>query len=151
MFCSLAINTISQAMSRRICHFLTTFVDSFPTNNGLLINFRLTSDAEILFNEHRRSMRNRRQNVQKRVCNVYVFQRSFHFACHRCWLGLDDKVCCVKRCVEDNFIFVCFLTPDLYPDLVIIGVRELVLWKENLNVLLESSSEEKEQEACLCW
>ncbi len=27
------------------------------------------------------------QNVQERVCNVYVFQLSFRFACRRWWLG----------------------------------------------------------------
>ncbi len=26
-------------------------------------------------------------NVQKRVCSVYLFQLSFHFACHRWWLA----------------------------------------------------------------
>ena len=27
-------------------------------------------------------------NVQKRVCNVYIFQLSFHFTYHRWWLGI---------------------------------------------------------------
>ncbi len=39
-------------------------------------------------NKHRLRIQNRRQNVQKRVRNVYTSRLSFHFACHRCcWLG----------------------------------------------------------------
>ncbi len=58
---------------------------SHPTTH-LLIHFRLSSDAEILLmitDWAYKSM----PNVQKPVCNVYVFQLSFHFACHRWWLG----------------------------------------------------------------
>ncbi len=42
-------------------------------------------------NKHRPSMHKSAPNMQKRVRNVYVlyniFQLSFHFAYHRCWLG----------------------------------------------------------------
>ncbi len=58
-----------------------------PTDNALLINFGLSSEAEIFVNKHRLSIQNRGQNVLRRVCNAYVFRLSFHFACHRCWLG----------------------------------------------------------------
>ncbi len=54
----------------------------YPTNKTLLISFLLSSDAEI-FVEHA----NLRQNVQKRVRNMHIFQRSFHFAPTIWWLG----------------------------------------------------------------
>ena len=38
-------------------------------------------------NNHRLSKQNWHQTCKKRVCNVYRFQLSFHFACHRWWLG----------------------------------------------------------------
>ncbi len=38
-------------------------------------------------NNHRPSMRIGCQNVRKRVCNVYTFRLSFHFAYHHWWLG----------------------------------------------------------------
>ncbi len=34
---------------------------------------------------------NRVPDLQKRVGNVYIFQLSFHFACHRWWLGKRKK------------------------------------------------------------
>ncbi len=58
-----------------------------PTSNALLISFRLSPDAGNFVNKHRPSTRNRRQNVQKRGCNVCMFQPSFQFACRRLWLG----------------------------------------------------------------
>ncbi len=30
--------------------------------------------------------------MQKRACNVYIFRLSFHFACHRWWLGRYFRV-----------------------------------------------------------
>ncbi len=52
-----------------------------PTNYARLINFRLISNAEILLGK--KAM----PNVQKRVCNRYIFRLSFHFAHHCWWLG----------------------------------------------------------------
>ncbi len=43
----------------------SSFKKAFPTNNALLINFVLSSDAEILLNKHRLS-------IQKCACNVYA-------------------------------------------------------------------------------
>ncbi len=44
-----------------------------PTNNAILINFRLSSDAEIVVNNHGPIL----QIVQKRACNVYSNWASF--------------------------------------------------------------------------
>ncbi len=69
--------------------FLSFFPPSLvssPTNNALLINFRLISDAEILLLSTDWAC-TLAQNVQKHVCNMHTFRLSFHFACHRCWLG----------------------------------------------------------------
>ncbi len=50
-----------------------------PTNNALLLNFRLSSDAEIFVAKHRPEHTDQRQTCKKRVCNVYVFRLGFHF------------------------------------------------------------------------
>ena len=50
-----------------------------PTNNALLMNFRLGSNAEIFVKRRRLSIRIRRPNVQKRVRDVYMFRLIFHF------------------------------------------------------------------------
>ena len=68
----------------------TFFFVSYPTNNALLITFRLSSDSEILLLSTDWAYK-LAQNVQRRVCNVHVFRLSFHFACHRCWLGSYSK------------------------------------------------------------
>ena len=52
-----------------------------------LMKFRLSSEAEIFVDSHRLSMQLGAKRVQKRVCNVRIFQPSFHFAYHRCWSG----------------------------------------------------------------
>ncbi len=65
-----------------------------PTNNALLVNFRLISDAEILSISTDWACKSV-PIVQKRVCNVYVFQLTLYFAYHRWWLG--DCCCCRKR------------------------------------------------------
>ncbi len=72
-----------------------------PTNNALLTNFRLSSDAEILSISTSRACKSA-PNVRKRACNVYMFQPSFHFCippsvvgyhgtskalCAACWSG----------------------------------------------------------------
>ena len=57
-----------------------------PTNSGLLINFRLSSDAETLSTSANWACKSV-PNVQGRTCNVYTFQPSFHFAYHHWWLG----------------------------------------------------------------
>ncbi len=66
---------------------LTTDFSVYPTNNALLIKFRLSFDAEILLisidSAYKLVL-----NVQKRVCNVYMFQLSFQFAYHHWWLGM---------------------------------------------------------------
>ncbi len=59
---------------------------SSPTNNALLINFLLSSDAEILLIITDWACKSA-PNVQKRVCNAYVSRLSFHFAYHPWWLG----------------------------------------------------------------
>ncbi len=54
------------------------FAKECPTNNELSANFQLSSNTETLLlstTEHA----NRLANVQKRVCNVYIFRWSFRF------------------------------------------------------------------------
>ncbi len=63
-----------------------SFFSTFPTHNALLVNFRLSSDAEILLISTNWACKSA-PNLQKSVCNMYIFQRSFHFAYHCCWLG----------------------------------------------------------------
>ena len=46
--------------------------------------------------KHRLSIQIGAINVQKRLCNVYTFQLSFHFAYHRCWLGSPLCMCLVQ-------------------------------------------------------
>ncbi len=42
--------------------------------------------------KHRLEHTNRYQNVQRLVCNVYMFRLSFHFAFHRWRLGVEDNL-----------------------------------------------------------
>ncbi len=58
-----------------------------PTNNALSINFPTELRRKIFVNKAPTEHANRAPNEQKRVCNVYIFRLSFHFACHRWWLG----------------------------------------------------------------
>ncbi len=59
----------------------------FPTNSALLINFRRSSDAEILLLSTDWACK-LGPSMQKRVCNVHIFQLSIYFAYHRWWLGV---------------------------------------------------------------
>ncbi len=55
-------------------------ISSQPTTNKLFKNFRLSSDAKnLLLSTH--------THWHKISQNVYGFQLSSCFACHRCWLG----------------------------------------------------------------
>ena len=58
-----------------------------PTNNALPIEFLLSSDAENFVTKHRLSIQIGAKCAKKRVCNMYMFRLSFHFAYHRCCLG----------------------------------------------------------------
>ncbi len=62
---------------------------SFPTNNAILVNFRLSSDADFfVVDKHRPTwLTSGRRTCKIRVSNVWVSQLSFHFAYRRCWLG----------------------------------------------------------------
>ncbi len=56
------------------------YIIACPTNNALLINFLLSSDAEIFVNRHQLSTQIGTKRAKKVcVCNLYVFQLSFHF------------------------------------------------------------------------
>ncbi len=50
-----------------------------PTDNALLINFGLSSDAEIFVSKCRMSMRIGAVRPQKCVCNVYIFPTGLPF------------------------------------------------------------------------
>ncbi len=78
----------------------------YPTNNNNLINFRLSSDAEIFVNNHRLSITNRCQNVQKCVRYVYTFRLSFHSAYHPWWLG--GRWWGVEKCEVSTLVFWIF-------------------------------------------
>ncbi len=61
---------------------------TYPTNNALLINFRLTSDADILLISTDWAYKSVPSARKKRACIAHIFQLSFfHFAYHRWWLG----------------------------------------------------------------
>ena len=68
-----------------IIFLIALCLQTYPSNNALLINFRLSFDAEILLLSTDWAY-NSVPNVQKCVCTVYVFRLSFHFACHPWWL-----------------------------------------------------------------
>ena len=56
------LETVEKIKSYKESHFAD------PTNNALLINFLLSSDAEIFVNEHQLSIQNRRRTSK----NVYA-------------------------------------------------------------------------------
>ncbi len=60
---------------------------SGPTNNAPLINLRLSSDAEILLISTDWAYKLGPKCKKNRVCKVYIFRQSFHFAYHHWWLG----------------------------------------------------------------
>ena len=62
-----------------------------PTNKALLINFLLSSDAEIFVDKRRLSMQIDAKACKNVACNVCVFRLSSRLACHRCWLGFVKK------------------------------------------------------------
>ena len=70
---------------------LLTVHTTLPTNNALLTNLRLSSDADILLIITGWAYKSA-SNVQKRVCIVCMFQLSFHFACHPWWLGTVCRI-----------------------------------------------------------
>ena len=77
-----------------------------PTNN-----FRFSSDAEILSISTDQAYKSA-PNVQKRVCNVYIFWLGFHLACQRWWLGRDRalfwwQVTKLKKKIQCTFWFSC--------------------------------------------
>ena len=68
----------------------------YPTNNALFMNFRLSSDAEMLLifsksvlTEHT----NRRQLCKNVYAMCTTFRRSFHYVYHRWWLGTEKNTC----------------------------------------------------------
>ncbi len=63
-------------------HILAFFFFFYPTNNGCLINFRLSSDAEILLNKCQLSILQVGTKRAKSVRNVCTFQLNYHFAYH---------------------------------------------------------------------
>ncbi len=72
--------------------------------------FQLSSVAEIVLLSTDCTYRSV-PNVQNHVCNVYVFQPSFHFAYRHCWLGRD-------LCTHPTFALTCpdYWTVDLLWD-----------------------------------
>ncbi len=57
-----------------------------PTTTHLL-NFLLSSDAEILLNDHRLSMQVDAEGANNVQATCTCSDRASIFACHRCWLG----------------------------------------------------------------
>ncbi len=53
---------------------------------------------------------NRRQNVQKRVCNVYLRQLNFHSAHHCWWLGRKNSRCKKGIFFRGKLPFFCTVT-----------------------------------------
>ncbi len=71
--------------------FCTADKCSIPTNNALLINFRLSSDAEIFANNHRLSITSRCQTCKKRVCNVYKIPTELPFCTPPLVVGMERR------------------------------------------------------------
>ncbi len=93
-----------------------------PTNNALLINFLLSSDAEIFVDKHRLSMQIGAESWEKKphVRNVYVFRLSFHFLhATRCWLGTSTLQmkptfpASSRRCEVRNFLIISLVCLSL--------------------------------------
>ena len=66
------IHTLSMSLSLSFASYTTLLAScscfTIPTNNALLINFLLSSDAEVLFNKLRPSIRVGTQTCKKNVC-----------------------------------------------------------------------------------
>ena len=60
---------------------------------------------------------------KKCVCNVYVFQMSFHFAYHRWWLGMEkDALCGMRRRQREMLTFI-FSPPHLPTQIFLIRMQ----------------------------
>ncbi len=62
-----------------------------PTNNALLVRFRLSSDAEIFVANRRLSRQVGAKRAKTCACNVYVFWLSFHFCMPPLVVGQSQK------------------------------------------------------------
>ncbi len=121
--------------NRQIQKFRNTESDTNPTNNALLINFLLSSDAEILLLSTDWAYKSA-QNVQRRVCNVYILLLSFHFAYHRWWLG--SRMCesfLNKR--KKNWRVGWFMFPTIHT-LCLVGTYLTYFECNNLHHTLEN-------------
>ncbi len=77
-------------------------VGGCPTNNALLITSSWAPKQKFCYwapTEH--------YKLQKCVCNVYALQLSFHFAHHRCWLGVS----CFFSLLMMAPLCLCVLSP----------------------------------------
>ena len=86
LFCKLFVVKKKALNSSIVKPHFYLLTSTYPTNNALLINFLLRSDAEILLIRSDCAYKSA-PNVQKLVCNVYIFRLSIHFAYRRWWLG----------------------------------------------------------------
>ena len=79
-----------------------------PTNNALLRNFRLSSDAEVLPNKHRPGMPIDAKHAKKHVCNVYYIPTGLPFCTPPLvvgfwqsfpvtWARLSGRVVCLRE------------------------------------------------------
>ncbi len=73
------------------CHWNGIKIPPSPTNNALLTNFLLSSDAGIFAANHRLSMQIGAKRAKKRVRDVYVFRLSFHFCMPPLVVGMSDQ------------------------------------------------------------
>ncbi len=62
-----------------------------PTGNALLINFLLSSDADVLISNRRPSMQIGAQTCKNACAMCITFRVIFHFACQHWWLGMPFK------------------------------------------------------------
>ena len=69
-----------------LCAFFSLYLWSDPNQQHTLMNFLLSSDAENLLMITDSAYKSA-PIMPKHVCNVYIFQLSFHFACHLWSLG----------------------------------------------------------------
>ena len=82
LWCLYFFSFLSFSSSRRSVTWHENARTTYPTNNGPLINFRLSSEAEILLKKAPTEHTNRHKNVQKHVSNVCIHYSNWASTLH---------------------------------------------------------------------
>ncbi len=78
---------VPAAKTKTDVHLVLASFTRLPNRQRTLNKLRTELRCTNFVDEHRLSIQIGAKRAEKRVCNVYVFQLSFHFAYHRWWLG----------------------------------------------------------------